>query len=899
MDEIQKKKDFLVSQDMLNDFLVESSENLNTLQESLISLRNNSQDSEQINAIYRAIHTLKGSARLFHFEKLQELSHVTEGLLSMVRDSKIRVNPMLLDLLEEVTDRIQSFLAYIENNGQEGELHYHDLQSKIFLIQEGGDKEPVIEELHLVKESKETVPQNFQSLPQEKSPRTISIHQKEDSPPSDGGAALSLEGDSPSTQSKITSSFVRVSTELLDKLMNQVGELVLNRNQLLQFAGLQKQIEFSTLVQQLNIITSELQENIMATRMQPLSSVLVRFERIVRDLAREQGKNVRYELEGEETELDKSLIEAIKDPLTHIVRNSIDHGIEVPALRKERGKPEEGILKIKAFHEGGQVVIEIRDDGKGLDSEALLKKAVEKGVVTHEEGQSLDRNAIFDLIFKPGFSTAEAVTQISGRGVGMDVVKKNIEKIGGSTEIKSELGQGTILRLKIPLTLAIVSALIVEIKGRPFAITQSDIQELVRLDLEEDHSALRMINRRPFLMLRDKLIPLFCSKLYFSLEKEEQIMGKGLLNIVIINCEGMLFGMLVDLIRNTEEIVVKPFGRGLRDLPIFAGATIMGDGDVALIIDAPGFFELATKGLNLKDLASQQVIVQEDDKEISGEYQENLLFQLDKESSLFAVNLSLVYRLEEIDLEKIEWSGDRPIYRYLDKAMPLIDLPQCLELGVPILEAKNLREQINREDGLIDCIVVHVKGKLYGLLVRKILDISHAEVDIDINSSGGEEILGTFFLEDKLINLLQPYVIIDDLFKGHTQELSLVQELEGRKILVVDDSLMYRKLSEEACKELGAIVTTAIDGEEALKICKKEVFDLILTDIEMPKLDGYQFCHQMRSLGDRYQNIPVIAVSTKVSPDDRLKGSEAGFSSHLEKFRKEEVIKEIKRYLIS
>jgi len=410
----------------------------------------------------------------------------------------------------------------------------------------------------------------------------------------------------------VIDSVVRVNVKVLDKIMNVVGELVLNRNQIVQFANSHEQSELNRLTQQLSIITTELQNDIMTTRMQPVGNVLSKFERVIRDLARKQNKKIKLIIKGEKTELDKTLLEAIKDPLTHLIRNAVDHGIESPEERVIANKPEEGIVMITSYHEGGQVTIEIKDDGGGINSVKVLEKAISKGIVTTEEAERMSEKQIINMIFSPGFSTAAEVTEISGRGVGMDVVKTNVEKIGGMVDIESEFGVGSTFKMKIPLTLAIIPALVVESDLESFAIPQINLVELVRIEDQNISTKIEKLHDSEFFRLRGELIPIFrinevldlknvhektmaLTKNLEDLNVESSFKNKNKnknenvqsgINIVILNAEGKTYGLIVDKILDTQEIVVKPLSGALKHINIFAGATIMGNGHVALIIDA-------------------------------------------------------------------------------------------------------------------------------------------------------------------------------------------------------------------------------------------------------------------------------------------------------------------------
>ena len=485
-----------------------------------------------------------------------------------------------------------------------------------------------------------------------------------------GPAPTADSGAQSQSRTAASESSIRVDVTLLDKLMNLVGELVLARNQILQFSNATEDAGLLAPSQRLNLITTELQEGVMKTRMQPIGNIWSKFPRTVRDVATMCGKQVRIEMEGKETELDKTIVEAIKDPLTHIVRNSVDHGIEKPERRVAVGKPAEGRLLLRAYHEGGQVIIEISDDGGGLDGDRIRRKAVEKGLITPEQAARMGEREGVNLIFLPGFSTAEKVTNVSGRGVGMDVVKTNIEKIGGTVDVQSKPGTGTTVRMKIPLTLAIIPALIVTSGGDRYAIPQISLLELVRLDGEDAQKGIELIQGVPVHRLRGRLLPLVYLNRELKVEDEAPDLSKlPAVNIVVLQADERQFGLVVDEINDTEEIVVKPLGKQLKGIRTFAGSTIMGDGRVALILDVLGVAQTS----NVVSESRERALSDKEQHVAStaGERQTMLLFQCGADGRM-AMDLSLVARLEEFKPEMVECAGDAQVVQYRGQIMPLL-----------------------------------------------------------------------------------------------------------------------------------------------------------------------------------------------------------------------------------
>jgi two-component system chemotaxis sensor kinase CheA len=505
-----------------------------------------------------------------------------------------------------------------------------------------------------------------------------------------------------------------VNVTLLDRLMNLVGELVLARNQIMQYASQQDDTGFLATIQQLNLVTSELREGVMKTRMQPISRLFDKVPRVVRDVSVACGKQVRIETEGKNTELDRTLLEAINDPLTHLVRNAIDHGIELPERRVELGKPTEGVLTLRALHEGGQVTIEISDDGAGIDAERIRKKAVERGAITAEQAALMSPTESLNLIFLPGVSTAEKVTNVSGRGVGMDVVRTNIERVGGSVEIQTRLGEGTTFKVKVPLTLAIVPALVVRSGEKCFAIPQVNLVELVRL--ESAREGIELVHGTSVYRLRGRLLPLVHLNRELKLAPDRPASANEAVNIVVLQVDNRRFGLVVDQVLDAEEIVVKPLSKHLKGIRAYAGATIMGDGKLALILDVLGIASAAgiTADTNeasiKKEVAETQVVA--DDR------QKFVLFCGPGESRM-ALSLSSLARLEEIPVARIEHSGERLVVQYRGQILPLVRVSEVL-----LSPGRSVHESSDAENpATAPVLVLNNEGHSFGLVVDRILDI--------------------------------------------------------------------------------------------------------------------------------------------------------------------------------
>ena len=557
-------------QELVQDFLVETNEIIENLDHDLVELESNQNDLELLNKIFRGAHTMKGSSSFLGFNKLAELTHHAEDILNKLRKGEMVVTREIMDTLLEFVDKTKQIISDIENGT------------------DNTDCTSVIEDLKLASEGKLTSKTKNTSAAQPAQAAQTAV-----APAPKPQAAPKQEAPKVVHQATPVEQTIRVDVSRLDSLVNLVGELVLSRNMLSQIAGeLENKFENEYLVEQLLVATNsigmnttELQLAIMKTRMIAIGKVFNKFPRVVRDIARDTGKEIELIISGEETELDKQVIESIGDPLLHMIRNSCDHGIETPDVRLAKGKPRMGTVNLSAYHEGNHVVIEIKDDGAGMDPNKLKRKAIEKGVITVDEANSMDDKQAFALIFKPGFSTAEKITNISGRGVGMDVVRTNIEKLNGIITIDSKIDEGSTFYLKLPLTLAIIQALLVEVAGETFAIPLASVVETVRITNEEIHS----FEGREVLKLRDRVLSLIRLDEAFALDELEQ----DEIYVVVVALAEKQLGFIVDKLIGQEEIVIKSLGDYLGGNPGIAGATITGDGRVRLILDVAGVIEVA------------------------------------------------------------------------------------------------------------------------------------------------------------------------------------------------------------------------------------------------------------------------------------------------------------------
>jgi two-component system, chemotaxis family, sensor kinase CheA len=750
--------------DIIQEFLVESSENLDRLDRELVGLEKNPQDRDALASVFRTIHTIKGTCGFLGFSKLEKLAHVGENLLSRLRDGQLTLNPEITTALLTMVDAVRQMLNEIQSTGNDGDRAEEGLIATLTQLQQ--PPEPKAEDAAalvdpaaslgdiLMQRAGVTAPQIDRAIEAQNAgdPRRLGeiLVEQKVVKASDIVDALHLQ-QAARKQAAAVDSTIRVDVVLLDKLMNLAGELVLACNQTVQFTNKLRDPGMLATSQRLNQITSELQESVMKTRMQPIGNIWGQFPRTVRDVALACGKQVNIEMEGKETELDKTIIEAIKDPLTHLVRNSVDHGIELPEDRIKAGKQVAGRLILRAFHEGGQVNIEISDDGAGLNCDRIRQKAVERGLITAEQAARMSERESFDLIFLPGFSTAAKVTNVSGRGVGMDVVKTNVEKIGGVVDVQSVAGRGTTVRVKIPLTLAIIPALVVTCGGDRYAIPQVSLLELVRLEAEQSRTAIEKVHGAPVYRLRGRLLPLVYLRHELQLaDSTDGSQRDAAVNIVVLQADGRRFGLVVDQINDTVEIVAKPLGKQLKVVNTFAGATIMGDGKVALILDALRLAQRANVVSQVVDRTAAERDVSITAK-ATGNRQTLLLFQAGKNGRM-ALPLSLVARLEEFAASAVENAGRQRVVQYRGQIMPLVRISEVVQGSDNGFDAISSSTTPDVQSPL-QVVVYAEQGRSVGLQVERILDIVEEEIVLD-HPAERVGVLGSAVVQQRVTDLL-------------------------------------------------------------------------------------------------------------------------------------------------
>jgi len=883
--------------DLLREFLTETSESLDTVDNQLVRFEQEPNNARILDNIFRLVHTIKGTCGFLGLPRLGALAHAGETLMGKFRDG-MPVTAEAVTLILSSIDRIKELLAGLEATEAEPEGDDRDLIDQLeAMVAQGlaamapaAAAEPAPVEV----ETQGTLV--AQTLERPLRPGEVSLDELErafretavEAPPAaresvvkapaakearpvvkkPAGAAESetAEGERVANQS------IRVNVDTLEHLMTMVSELVLTRNQLLEISRRNEDTEFKVPLQRLSNVTAELQEGVMKTRMQPIGNAWQKLPRIVRDLSGELNKQIELEMHGADTELDRQVLDLIKDPLTHMVRNSADHGLESPAERLAAGKPEQGTIRLSAYHEGGHIIICIADNGRGLNTEKIRAKALASGLVSEAELEKMTEAQVHKFIFAPGFSTAAAVTSVSGRGVGMDVVRTNIDQIGGTIDIKSVAGEGTSVTIKIPLTLAIVSALIVEAGGDRFAIPQLAVVELVRARANSEHRIER-IKDTAVLRLRNKLLPLMHLKKLLKIDDGSSSDPENGF-IVVTQVGSQTFGIVVDGVFHTEEIVVKPMSTKLRHIDMFSGNTILGDGAVIMIIDPNGIAKaLGAAGAASHELADEAA----SQHSSSSEQLTSLLVFRAGTSQPKAVPLALVTRLEEIAADKIELSNGRHMVQYRDQLMPLVQME-----GVAI-----------KGQGVQPILVFADDGRSMGLVVDEIIDIVEEKLNIEVAGSQSG-ILGSAVIKGQATEVIDVGHFLPMAFADWFSRKEMRPSAAAQSVLLVDDSAFFRNMLAPVLKAAGYRVRVAPSAEEALEVLRAgQSFDVVLTDIEMPEMNGFEFAETIRS-DAHLQQVPIIGLSAMVSPAAIERGRLAGFHDYVAKFDRPGLIAALK-----
>lgn len=910
--------------DLLSEFLTETSENLATLDLELVRLEQNPNDPELLSNIFRLVHTIKGTCGFLGLPRLETVAHASENVLGKFREGELEVTPDAVSLILEALDTIKWLLSVLEQTEREPDGDDADLVARLESMAAGnvnpsqtaaaapppspaGEDDDDDFELEAFdgaadEDAFDDADDSADSAaPAESPPPIVDVDDDDDDEPAPPArpagppakaatppapVAAEPAGDNGKREIKesaVANQTIRVSVDVLENLMTMVSELVLNRNQLLQILRKHKESEFAAPLQRLNHVTSELQEGVMKTRMQPIGNAWAKLPRLIRDLSQEAGKKIELQMVGAETELDRQVLDLIKDPLTHMIRNSADHGIEKPEDRVRAGKSEHGRVRLHAYHEGGHIIIVVTDDGKGIAVEKVKAKALQNGLCTEAELAAMTDQQIQQLIFRAGLSTAEKVTNVSGRGVGMDVVKTNIEKIGGTVELKSIEGRGSTFMIKIPLTLAIVSALIVECGGERFAIPQISVLELVRSGGHSEQ-VIERINNTPVLRLRNRLLPLVSLRQLLRLPPAEDGVESEAF-IVVSQVGTYTFGIIVDRVFDTEEIVVKPVAPILRHIEMFSGNTILGDGSVIMILD-PNGIAAATGEISVAE-GVDHMSSQKKRRSSSDEKTSLLLFRAGSGAPK-AVPLALVARLEDIELDKVETSSGQMMVQYRGRLMPLIPFDPSFHLGS--VGANQNATVDEGEEARMPVLVFADGERAMGLIVDEILDIVEEHMSVELGSNGSG-LLGSAIIAGKATDVIDAghYLVqaYRDWFGSQSEALS---ESTQHRILLVDDSPFFRNMLTPLLSVAGYDVTAVASASEALALCEQgEDFDAIVSDIEMPGMNGFDFAKTVRANG-RWQTVPLVALSSHATQRDLERGRQAGFTDYVAKFDRDALL---------
>lgn len=972
--------------EILQGFVEESLEHLADIETDLLTIEEAGADidEELVNKVFRAAHSIKGGAGFMGLTTIQELSHATENVLGMIRSKKLIPTPEIVNILLLSSDQLRNMIENVHSsNGEDISSNLTPLNA----IADGTFAPEAVEEAAPAKPEPTPSPEPAaphppagspglspaDAIPQtpEATPQTVEpVAVPEPVPPAQPVAAEPVvpppAPEKPAPQEPAmaqpaasapppgkatppkTETSIRVHVSLLDSLMTLAGELVLSRNQLLQTISSEEMRSAEAVGQRIDLITSELQEAIMLTRMQPIGNVFNKFPRVVRDLSQKLGKTIDLTIVGKDVELDKTIIEAINDPLTHLVRNSVDHGIEDPADRKAVGKSETGLVILKAYHAAGQVVIEISDDGKGLDGDALAESAINKGLISPDQAKLMSDKEKVNLIFLPGFSTAKAVTDVSGRGVGMDVVKTNLDQLGGSVDIISEKGAGTTISIKLPLTLAIIPCQIIETCGERYAIPQVNLEELLRIPASQIKERVERVGTAEVVRLRGTLLPLIRLADIFGIqrtyvdndgkvvedrrqrisdrrgtesplfrdgqqvknttransgedlpsraEKDRRHSPASALNIVVVSTGSIKYGLVVDQLQDSEEIVIKPLDRHLQQCKGYAGATIMGDGRIALILDVSNLARMAElTSLEGSDRAAEIKAETEEAIQARQDKQSLLVFKNSKTES-FGVPLNQVERIEKIKRGNIEFLGGKRVMQYRGGTLNLI----CID------DVASVEPIADQEDLLV--IVFHIAGKPVGLLAIGPIDALEVPADIDGTTLAQTGIMGSIIINEHTTMLVNVYELVNTIFPEWTADQknkdiystkSAEEEAElPPTILIAEDSKFFRNQVRGYMTEVGYNVIESEDGVEAFEMLERygEEITLLVTDIEMPNMNGFELTQKIRA-DQRFAQLPVIALTTLASAEDVAHGKAVGVDEYHIKLDKERLMVSVHDYV--
>ncbi|MFZ5986438.1 MAG: hybrid sensor histidine kinase/response regulator [Bacillota bacterium] len=975
----------LQNQEFIQEFVDEARTHVDNVEAGLIKIDDSEADNETINNLFRAVHSIKGTAGFFGLKNIVELSHSMENVLGELRNQSLSISRHIVDALLEANDCLKSMIEDVNNSENtdirsysikllkilerneednkaankskditssssddkkgemfnseanllnEGIRHGHKLYKIQLSLREdldGNNITPIqffknIQSIGNIIESYTDI-QNIDSLDEclntdivftflfttvlEKKLLPLAINVPEErileiDINTDIGEFSKLVRDNSlparskepdnltdeeakdiqrkNSQSMVLEDTIRVNVSLLNALLNLASEMVLGRNQLLRvLEEHRKKIPgIDHILQNIDHITTELQEKIMQTRMQPVANVFNKFPRIIRDLSNKMGKEIELKLEGVEVELDKSIIEALGDPLTHLVRNAADHGLETPDKRELLGKPRTGTIELKAYHEGGYVNIDIKDNGAGINVEKLREKAVERGIISRADTETMGEQESLQLIFKPGFSTAEKVTDVSGRGVGMDVVKTNIEKLGGSIEIFTKVGEGTTIRLMLPLTLAIIPSLIVEVEGQKFALPQVNLQEIVRIKPDDKVRRIEFLHNSEVLRLRGKLLPIVHLSDVLGIEGASVHTpnhASNVIRVLVLKIGSKRFGIAVDSIHESEEILVKPLPKFVKDCRCYSGVTIMGDGKTAMILDVEGIIEKA--GLKFTETETENTkrgleVSDEDTRE-----QQSLLLFKCSGTETFAIDLPMVSRVEEIDSNLIEKIGDKEYIKFRGDTLRVIRPENYLPASSVDSNAKKLY-----------VIIPKLVKYPIGIIIEKIYDTVQTSVKLKQDDLKAKGIIGSTIINNRIVLLINIYELFESADPDHYRVDENKRIGEKRTVLVAEDTPLFQRLEKDYLETAGFNVLMAPNGKEALQILQEKEVDLVISDIQMPEMDGLELIKKIRE-DKKLRSLPVIAVTSMAGDLQKKAGLDAGFDFYEFKLDRDKLLEKL------
>jgi len=868
--------------DLKASFLIEARECLPIIERCLLGLESNSGNIQQLNELFRNVHTVKGGACFLGLTKIAELTHIMEDVLGLAKRGELLLEGACIDTLLEAYDCLVDLLEQPNSD-----KNIESLCQRINALK----SEKVVDKPAAVSENKSTPP--VVEIAQEEKITATPVSEKplitpqKPEPLSKPKITESEQSSKPTAHASIeTEETIRVHVKRLNKLIDLAGELVLVRNQFFRMCEplIPQSPNLKVILHNFNRITSEMQEEIMSTRMQPVGIIFNKFPRLIRQLEKDLHKKLELVTEGAEVELDRTIIESLSDPVTHIIRNMADHGIETPEERIKKGKPPTGTLLQKAFHESGQVVIQFSDDGAGIDPEFIAQKALEKGIINASDMEKMSPKDKLNLVFTAGFSTAKQVTSVSGRGIGMDVVKTNIEQIGGTIDINSEWGKWTSITMTLPLTMAIIAALIVQVKNCRFAFPQGNLDEMVLLEAEDYADKVANVRGQRVLCLRGNFLPLISLAYSFNMPTEEDFSADNIdkpLHILIIKSDNNRVAVIVDEILGGEEIVVKPMPEYFKQIKNFSGTSILGDGAIAMIIDVQGYI--------LKNQLAYSALEQENQsfspKSFEQEPQSLLIFDNNTEEH-FALALSWIQRIDTLDVKRIQIIAGIEYIEYRGEQVRLLRLEHCLPVQKP-----------NNYAAVANIIIPKHAQVPVALLINKVIDTKNAVIKLENSAIQTQGILGSMLLDGKITLMLDLHSILE---LGEPESVEKIEinpdKAKNKHILLVEDTPFFMKVIKECVTEAGYRVTTAINGHEGLETLKLQNFDLVLSDIEMPIMDGREMVKNIRANSD-WDNMPVIALTTLNDKHTIAEGKKAGFNEWLVKLDKELVLKTLAAYL--